>query len=121
LALLLAGLFYGNNLCLLRFVPPVLAGAQARPQPYLENIMRSLSPEDVEAISEQVANRLFRVDAETHEEHHDWIKEKIAAEVERRRSRRRILESALIWALPLALVFVGTALWESVKKLASSP
>ena len=78
---------------------------------------------DYEQLAEVVANRIMSakraqwVDPETHSEHHDWIKQKVAEEEDLRLLRRRIIASACIWAVPLIMAFLASAFWRELIRL----
>jgi len=51
--------------------------------------------------------------SQKHDVHHKWVDDKIDSEKETRKARKRIFESSLIWALPIALGFIATAVWKA--------
>jgi len=86
-----------------------------------------MSPDEIEAISELVAVKLCDakrakwVDPDTHDAHHSWVKQKIQDEEDRRSMRKRVIESALVWAFPLFLGFVGISMWQYIRTLLGKP
>jgi hypothetical protein len=60
------------------------------------------------------AKRAYWVDPETHADHHDWVRAKKAGEEEFKQLRRRIILSACIWAVPIILAFIVSAIWRDV-------
>lgn len=81
----------------------------------------SLDQEDINAIAAKtseymIANKKLQwVDPETHATHHDWIKQKLIDEEEARKVRQKIIQSAIVWVVPICLSFVGFALWQAFK------
>lgn len=82
--------------------------------------MDRLTQDDIDAIAEEVANKFIEskrahwVDPEIHAIHHDYIKNRIADEEDYRRFRRRAMQSALLWMLPIILGFIGLAVWRQL-------
>lgn len=83
--------------------------------------MTELTASQIESISESLARKLVDekralwVDPETHAAHHEWIKARLADEADIREMRKRVIESAIVWALPLFLSLIGLAVWQYVK------
>jgi len=85
----------------------------------------ALSNNDVTAIAKELAEEMTSkkrsqwVDPSTHAEHHEWISERMQAEEEIKAFRRKIIQSSIVWVVPLSLGFVGVALWRHLKYLIS--
>lgn len=81
----------------------------------------NLTPDDIESIAELTAKKLIDekrakwVDPDTHDNHHEWVRKKMQDENDRRAMRRRVIESALIWALPIFLTFFAGSIFHSIK------
>lgn len=77
-----------------------------------------LSEQQVELIAQKVA-ALVRTEDEAHTiqhaKHHEWVENRIRDERQLKEIRKRIVESTVIWALPIALFFLGKAIWYYVK------
>jgi hypothetical protein len=79
-----------------------------------------LSKDDIDLIAEEVAKKFIEskrahwVDPEVHAVHHEFIKQRITDEEDYRRFRRRAMQSALLWMLPIILGFIGLAVWRQL-------
>jgi len=82
---------------------------------------QTLSDEDVDAIAARTAKcmtdeyKQLWIDRETHYADHAWVADRRSREDEIARFRRKIIQSATIWAVILAAGFVATAVWHAVK------
>lgn len=81
----------------------------------------SLTPEEIDAIALKTSEHMTDkkraqwVDPDTHAEHHDWVKRQMVSEEEKRKIKQKIIQSAIVWAAPICLGFVATALWHAFK------
>jgi hypothetical protein len=90
-----------------------------------------MTPDDLEKLAELASEKTVAklcsekkarwMEPETHERQHEWVSQKMLDESERRSMRRRIIESSLAWAMPLAIMFFATALWQYFKHLVMAP
>lgn len=80
----------------------------------------TLTDEQEDRIADKLADRLMSakraqwIDPETHSEHHEWVRGRINNEAELRELKKRIVLSACIWAVPLILAFIASALWREI-------
>lgn len=80
----------------------------------------TLTDEQEDRIADKLADRLMSakraqwIDPETHSEHHEWVRGRISSEAELRDLKKRIVMSACIWAVPLILAFIASALWREI-------
>lgn len=85
--------------------------------------MQPMTPADVERIADTLATKIMDskraqwVDPETHADHHDWVKGRMASEKDIRELKKRIVMSACIWAVPLILAFLASAVWRDIVRL----
>ena len=84
--------------------------------------MPELTHQELDAIAEKIAIKLIDekramwVDPEIHHEDHQWIKSKRFDEVELKKLRRKIIESAVIYAVPIVCGFVALVFWDGLKE-----
>lgn len=89
--------------------------------------MLDLTEDQLDNIAERMTRKLLDekralwVDPETHSQHHEWIKDRLNDEAELKVMRKRVIESALIWAVILLLGFVGMSAWFYVKAAMTAP
>lgn len=82
--------------------------------------MTTLSSEELDRVAEILAEKLFNekralwIDPEHHHAQHQWIHSKMLDEEEMRKLRRKIIESAVIWAVPLIVGFVCMIFWDGL-------
>jgi hypothetical protein len=80
--------------------------------------MPEISSDDINQIAEQITcklvdqKRALWVDAETHHQDHEWVKLKRLDEEEYRAFRRKVIQSASVWALIIVLGFVASVFWD---------
>lgn len=84
----------------------------------------ALEQDDIDRIAEKLSVCLIEsrkarwVDPDTHAAHHEWAAVKMSSEAEWRAMRLRVIESAAIWAIPIIIGFVATAIWhESIARI----
>jgi len=67
-------------------------------------------------LSEQLTanKRAFWVDPEIHAQHHEWVKQRKQDEDDLRSFRQKVIQSAILYAVPLALAFVALASWKAI-------
>ncbi len=79
-----------------------------------------LHPDDVRAISQQLAEqmvehkRAYWIDSEKHAKDHALVDRIRIEREEGRQFRRKIMQSATIWAVILLLGWVGVTLWQAL-------
>ncbi len=84
--------------------------------------MPGLTTDEIDGIAEQMtqklidANRAAWVDPETHSKHHRWAARKMQDEEEVQQMRRKVLTSTLMWAAPLALIWLSGAVLKDFAK-----
>lgn len=80
----------------------------------------SLEKSDLEALSDMTADKILEkrralwIDPESHYNDHAWIKTLRTEREERRKAWNKIIQSALLWALLVALAFLGKAVYNEV-------
>lgn len=80
--------------------------------------MSDLSAEQIDRVAELLAEKLFNekralwIEPEQHHAQHQWIQSKMLDEEEMRKLRRKIIESAVIWAVPLIVGFICMVFWD---------
>ena len=50
-----------------------------------------------------------------HDAQHEWVKMRMQDEADMRAFRKRVIEAAIIYVIPLALGFVCFALWRTIR------
>ena len=85
--------------------------------------MSNLSTEDLDQLAALLMEKMFDekrarwIEPEEHHAQHQWIKTKMLDEEEMRKLRRKIIESAVIWAVPLIIGFVCAVFWDGLQQL----
>lgn len=84
--------------------------------------MPELTAEQIDEVANKLAQKLFDekralwVDPETHHQDHEWVKSKRLYESELRDLRKKIIQSAVIWAVPIVCGFVIALFWDAFKE-----
>ena len=79
-----------------------------------------LTPKNIEQISDAVVSRMisikreYWVEPESHYIQHSWVIEQMQEQIEWRKFRNKILQSAVIWALIGFLGFGAMAFWKEI-------
>lgn len=82
--------------------------------------MPEMSAEQLDKIAARVADELtdrkraLWVEPETHHRHHAWVDSKIVDEEEIKALKKKIIESAVIWAVPIIIGFVVSIFWDGL-------
>lgn len=86
----------------------------------------ALSPDDKSALADIIRDQLQElrlnhwIEPELHARHHAWVNSKVRREADLRKAVRKIALSACIWAVPILLAFLGSAIWHAAIDLARS-
>jgi hypothetical protein len=86
----------------------------------------ALSDQDLDhlagILTEKIAKhkKALWIESEIHAEDHGWIKQRRQDEADIREFRKRVLQSATIWAVILAIGFISVATWKAVIAAAKS-
>lgn len=70
-----------------------------------------MNRDDIKKIAEEV----LMVDPIVHADDHRYVQVKRRDEEENRVMRKRIIESALFWVLPIAVGWMAMAAWNAIK------
>lgn len=85
--------------------------------------MSNLSAEDIDQLAAILMVKMFDekrarwIEPEEHHEQHQWIRSKMLDENEMRKLRRKIIESAVIWAVPIIIGFVCAVFWDGLLQM----
>lgn len=85
--------------------------------------MAEYSTEDLDRVAAILAEKLFNekralwIEPEQHHAQHQWVHSKMLDEDEMRKLRRKIIESAVIWAVPIIIGFVCAVFWDGLLQM----
>lgn len=80
--------------------------------------MQEPTPEQLDRVASILAEKLFNekralwIEPEAHHSQHKWIESKMLSEEQMRQLRMKIIESAVIWAVPIIAGFVLMVFWD---------